>query len=155
MDNFLENLEYRLFELALRVANAIGQHLNLSERTYISAIDRLFDARLFYGRYEAMAKEYHGPKDFDIALSSDDFTVRHVVANKIIMSYLVGEYDADDALLLKAAEVVLEDVPHTHADTSKLLSIWKAGRGKLSDEEHFLPEEQQLISSLMKNGKEN
>jgi hypothetical protein len=127
--NKIESLEYVLFDLCFKTAYKIGKHLNVSDYTFRSSIETYIKRPLYRGEVVASPSVSRlGNISLDEALASSDYTVRHDIANKLIVDYSMNLGEVESQHLVRCASVMLEGFLFTPDHIKRLIDVWAKQR---------------------------
>lgn len=153
----LESLKYFLFQSCFKLADRLGDHLNLDDSTFRSCIETYIKRHLYRGYViESPDVSRLGELSIDEALYSDDYTLRHDIANKLIVDYSMNLSEVSYLQLSRCASIMLEGFPFTPDHLQRLTGIWtKQREGKINIETAtsgaFSEEEAAIFNELNKN----
>jgi len=152
----IELFEYSLFELCFKLADKIGNHLNLSDDIFRACIETYIKRHLYRGYIiESPTVSRFDNISIDEALYSEDYTVRHDLANKLIVDYSMNLAEVTYLQLARCASIMLEGFPFTPDHLQRLTDIWtKQRNGQISTQNldgAFSKEEAVIFNELNKN----
>lgn len=149
----LESFKYYLFESCFKLANKLADTLNLTDETVVFMIEHYFKNRVLLGRklVEMPTTPRLGNISLAEALYSNDSTLHHDIANKLIVEYSMNLGEVDQRELFRCAEIMLEGFSYTNDHVTRLIKAWSKQRaGEIEVNGTFSNEEAVIFDELNK-----